>query len=181
MEGDIECVLLTEKQISKRVKELAGEIDRDYGGKEVLLVGILKGACVFCTDLIREMKIPVKVDFMALSSYGSSSVSSGAVRIQYDLEENIEGKNVLIIEDLVDTGLTLNYLTKTLRSRNPASLKVCCLLDKTERRKIDFTPDYTGFKVPDQFLVGYGLDYSERYRNLKYIGVLKPEVYKQGA
>jgi hypoxanthine phosphoribosyltransferase len=175
---DIESILFTEKQIKKRVSELAEEICRDYGKEELLTLGILKGAAVFCTDLVREMDRPIKMNYMALSSYGSSSISTGAVRIQYDLEEDIAGKNVLIVEDIVDTGLTLHYLTKTLKSRNPKSLKVCCLLDKQERRKIDFTPDYTGFRVPDQFLVGYGLDYSEKYRNLKYIGVLKPEVYK---
>lgn len=177
MDEDVKEIIFSEEQIKKRVKELAEEIARDYGDKEILAVGILKGAAVFFTDLVRDIVKPLKMNFMVLSSYGSSTMSTGAVRILYDLEQDIAGKNVLIIEDIVDTGLTLHYLTKTLRSRNPESLKVCCLLDKQERRKIEFTPDYVGFNVPDFFLVGYGLDYAEKYRNLKYIGVLKPEIY----
>jgi hypoxanthine phosphoribosyltransferase len=177
MHEDIKSVLFTEEQIKQRVKELAEEISRDYKEGELLAVGILKGAVVFCSDLVREIDRQVKMDFMVLSSYGSSSVSTGAVRILYDLEEDIQDKHVLIVEDIVDTGLTLQYLTKTLMSRNPASIKVCCMFDKQERRKIDFKPDYIGYKVPDVFIVGYGLDYSEKYRNLKYIGELKPEVY----
>lgn len=179
MNEDIESTVLTEEQIKKRVSELAQQISRDFGDEEILAVGILKGAAVFFTDLLREMERSVKMNFMVLSSYGSSTKSTGAVRILYDLEEDITGKNVLIVEDIVDTGLTLHYLTATLKSRNPKSLKVCCLLDKLERRKIEFTPDYIGFRVPDVFLIGYGLDYAERYRNLKYIGVLKPEIYEK--
>jgi hypoxanthine phosphoribosyltransferase len=177
MNEDIKSVVFSEEELKKRVRELAQEISRDYKNEELITVGILKGAAVFYTDLVREMDVPVEMDFMVLSSYGSSTVSTGAVRILFDLEGDITGKNVLIIEDIVDTGLTLHYLTKTLKSRNPKSLKVCCLLDKKERRKADFTPDYTGYVVPDEFLVGYGLDYAEKYRNLKYIGVLKPEIY----
>jgi hypoxanthine phosphoribosyltransferase len=177
MDEDVKEILYTEERIKERVKGLAREISRDYGDEEILAVGILKGAAIFCTDLVREINKPLIMNFMVLSSYGSATMSTGAVRILYDLEQDIAGKNVLIIEDIVDTGLTLHYLTKTLRSRNPKSLKVCCLLDKKERRKIEFTPDYIGFKVPDLFLIGYGLDYAEKYRNLKYIGVLKPEIY----
>jgi hypoxanthine phosphoribosyltransferase len=177
MHDDIKAVLFTEEQIKKRVKELADDITRDYPDGELLTVGILKGAVVFFSDLLREIDRHARMDFMVLSSYGASSVSTGVVRILYDLEEDISGKHVLIIEDIVDSGLTLNYLTKALSSRNPKSLKVCCLFDKPDRRKIDFTPDYIGFRVPDVFIVGYGLDYSERYRNLKYVGELKQEIY----
>jgi hypoxanthine phosphoribosyltransferase len=177
MHEDIKRILFTEKQIKQKVRELAADIKRDFEGEELIIVGILKGAVVFCADLVRELDSPVKMEFMVLSSYGASSVSTGAVRIQYDLEEDIEGKNVLIVEDIVDTGLTLNYLTNTLRSRNPKTLKVCCLFDKPYRRKADFIPDYIGFKVPDVFIVGYGLDYAEKYRNLKYAGELKTDIY----
>lgn len=177
MDEDVKKILYTEEMIKERVKSLAQEISDDYGDEEILAVAILKGASVFFTDLVREIKKPLKMNFMVLSSYGSSTVSTGAVRILYDLEEDIAGKNVLIVEDIVDTGLTLHYLTKTLKSRNPKSLKVCCFLDKKERRKIEFTPDYIGFNIPDHFVIGYGLDYAELYRNLKYIGILKPEIY----
>ncbi len=177
MHEDVKRILFTEEQIKQRVKELAAEISRDYKEGEFLTVAILKGAVVFYTDLVREIDREVKMDFMVLSSYGSSSVSTGAVRILYDLEQDISGKHVLIVEDIVDTGLTLHYLTNTLKSRDPASVKVCCMFDKPSRRKADFRPDYIGFKVPDVFIVGYGLDYSEKYRNLKYIGELKPEIY----
>jgi len=177
MHEDIKRILFTEEQIKQRVKELAADISRDYKEGELLTVAILKGAVIFYSDLVREIDREVKMDFMVLSSYGSSSVSTGAVRILYDLEQDISGKHVLIVEDIVDTGLTLHYLTNALKSRDPASVKVCCMFDKPSRRKADFKPDYTGFKVPDVFIVGYGLDYSEKYRNIKYIGELKPEVY----
>ncbi len=178
MHDDIKSVLFTEEQIKARVSKLAQQIRRDFEGKELLTVGILRGAVVFYADLVRELERPVSMNFMVLSSYGSSSYSTGAVRIQYDLEEDITGKNVLIIEDIIDTGLTLHYLTNTLKSRNPSILKTCCLFDKPDRRKIEFDPDYVGFKVPDVFIVGYGLDYAGKYRNLRYIGELKHEVYK---
>jgi hypoxanthine phosphoribosyltransferase len=178
MHHDIEQILYSEEQIKQRVKELADEICRDLGGDDVLTVGVLRGAVMFYADLVREMEIPLNMNFMAVSSYGNSSKSSGAVRIQYDLEEDIAGRNVLIVEDIVDSGLTLQYLTKTLRSRNPKSIRTCCLFDKPSRRIVDFTADYVGFEVPDVFIVGYGLDYAEKYRNLKYIGVLKPSVYQ---
>ena len=178
MQNDIGQILYTEEQILKRVSELAKQITSDYKGESILMVGILRGAVMFYADLAREMDMPVHMNFMAVSSYGASSESSGVVRIQYDLDEDISGKNVIIIEDIVDSGLTLQYLTKTLRSRNPKSLKTCCLFDKKERRKVDFEADYVGFDVPDVFIVGYGLDYAENYRNLKYIGELKEKVYE---
>ncbi|MGI5849409.1 MAG: hypoxanthine phosphoribosyltransferase [Christensenellales bacterium] len=178
MHHDIKSVLFSEEQIKQRVRELAEDIRRDFKGKDILTVGILRGAVMFYADLAREIERPLHMNFMVLSSYGASSYSSGAVRIQYDLEEDIAGKNVLIVEDIVDSGLTLHYLTKTLASRNPKMLKTCCLFDKPDRRKVNFNADYVGFVVPDVFIVGYGLDYAEKYRNLKYIGELKPEVYK---
>lgn len=178
MHNDIERVLYTEEQIKQRVKELAEQIKKDGTGTALLTVGVLRGAVMFYADLVRELDIPLHMNFMAVSSYGASSKSSGAVRIQHDIEEDISGRDVLIIEDIVDSGLTLQYLTKTLRSRNPASLKTCCLFDKPERRRVEFTPDYVGFEVPDVFIVGYGLDYAEKYRNLKYIGELKREIYE---
>ncbi len=156
---------------------MAARIKKDFEGADLLTVGVLRGAVMFYADLVRELDMPLRMNFMALSSYGASSVSSGAVRIQYDLESDIAGKNVLIVEDIVDSGLTLQYLTKTLRSRNPAILKTCCLFDKPSRRTVDFHADYVGFEVEDVFIVGYGLDYAEKYRNLKYIGELKPEIY----
>lgn len=178
MHHDIEHILYTEEQIKQRVRELAAQIRQDLEGEDVLTVGVLRGAVMFYADLVREMDIPLNMNFMAVSSYGASSISSGAVRIQYDLEEDIAGRHVLVVEDIVDTGLTLQYLTKTLRSRNPKSLRTCCLFDKPSRRIVDFQADYVGFEVPDVFIVGYGLDYAEKYRNLKYIGVLKPSVYQ---
>ncbi len=156
MHGDIQRILFSEEQIKQRVKEMAAQIRKDYAGSDLLTVGVLRGAVMFYADLVRELDIPLHMNFMALSSYGSSSVSSGAVRIQYDLEEDISHKNVLVVEDIVDTGLTLQYLTKTLRSRNPAMLKTCCLFDKPSRRTVDFHADYVGFTVDDIFIVGYG-------------------------
>ena len=178
MHHDIEQILYTEEQIKQRVKELAAQICKDLGGEDVLTVGVLRGAVMFYADLVREMDIPLNMNFMAVSSYGSSATTSGAVRIQYDLEEDIAGRNVLVVEDIIDSGLTLQYLTKTLCSRNPKSIRTCCLFDKPSRRIVDFHADYVGFEVPDVFIVGYGLDYAEKYRNLKYIGVLKPSVYQ---
>ena len=177
MHGDIKRILFSEEQIRQRVKELAEQIKKDFEGRDLQMVGVLRGAVMFYADLARELDLPLHMNFMAVSSYGASSKSSGAVRIQYDLEEDIAGKNVLIVEDIVDSGLTLQYLTKTLRSRNPALLKTCCLFNKPSRRTVDFEADYVGFTVDDVFIVGYGLDYAEKYRNLKYIGELKPEIY----
>ena len=165
-------VLLSEEQIKARVKELAREISADYREKKPLLIGVLKGAVVFLSDLIREMDIPLEVDFMAVSSYGADTASSGIVRIQKDLEQSIKDRDVLIVEDIIDTGLTLNYLYDTLGSQKPRSLKVVTLLDKPDRRKVDFKADYCGFEIPDQFVIGYGLDFNEEYRNLGDLCVL---------
>lgn len=179
---DIERILITKEQIDSKLEELGKKITRDYKGKDnILLVGVLKGAVVFMADLIRYIDLPLQVDFMAVSSYGASTESSGVVRILKDLEENLEGKNLLIVEDIIDSGLTLSYLYNILKSRNPASIKICALLDKPERRKVDIKVDYLGFEIPDYFVVGYGLDYDEKYRNLPYICVLKSEVYQQGS
>jgi len=177
MTADLQEVLLSKEQIDQRVREIGRQISRDYAGRDLVVVGILKGAIIFLSDLVREISVPVTLDFVATSSYGDSSISSGAVRILKDLEGGIEGRDVLIVEDIVDTGLTLLYLLQNLRSRNPASLKVCTLLDKPERRTVEITPDYLGFSIPNAFVVGYGLDYAEKYRNLPYIAVLKPEAY----
>lgn len=172
MANDKPEVLLTEEQIKARVKELAREISEDYREKKPLLVGVLKGAVVFLSDLIREMDIPLEVDFMAVSSYGADTASSGIVRIQKDLEQSIKDRDVLIVEDIVDTGLTLKYLYETLGSQKPRSLKVVTLLDKPDRRKVEFKADYCGFAIPDRFVIGYGLDFNEEYRNLGDLCVL---------
>ena len=176
-DGDAERVLLTEEQIRQRVRELGEEITRDYEGKSILAVGVLKGAVVFFADLVREINVPVSFDFMVVSSYGSSTKSSGVVQIVKDLSQDIAGKHILIIEDILDSGMTLNYLMSILRGRNPASIEICALLDKPERRKADLQAKYKGFTIPDAFVIGYGLDYDEVYRNMPYIGILKPEVY----
>lgn len=168
-------VLLTEREINERVNELGSILARDYEGKFPLLVGILKGAMIFMADLVRAMAIPLEVDFMAVSSYGISSESSGVVRILKDLERSIEGRHVVIVEDIVDTGLTINYLMENLKTRGPAEVKVCALLDKPERRRVKVDVHYTGFVIPDEFVVGYGLDYREKYRNLRDIVVLGRE------
>lgn len=177
MKDDIQSVLYTEEQLREGVKRIAAEINRDYAGKEIYAIGILKGAIIFYADLVREINVPVSFDFMAASSYGKGSTSSGAVKILKDLDFSIEGKHVIIIEDIVDSGLTLSYLLKNMESRHPASVKLCTLLNKPERREVDVKIDYVGFEVPNEFLVGYGLDYDSKYRNLPYIGILKPEVY----
>ncbi|MCG0275787.1 MAG: hypoxanthine phosphoribosyltransferase [Thermosediminibacteraceae bacterium] len=177
---DIKEILITEEEIKNKLKELGEKITQDYKDKEnVLVVGVLKGAVLFIADLIRHINLPVQVDFMAVSSYGASTESSGVVRILKDLDENVEGKNILIVEDIIDSGLTLSYLYNMLKSRKPASIKICTLLDKPSRRKVKIKVDYTGFEIPDLFVVGYGLDYKEKYRNLPFIGILKEEVVKQ--
>jgi hypoxanthine phosphoribosyltransferase len=179
LQNDIEKILISEDQIKKRLKELGEKITADYNGKDkFLLVGVLKGAVIFMSDLIRQIELPLQVDFMAVSSYGASTESSGVVRILKDLEENVEGKNLLIVEDIIDSGLTLSYMYSILKSRKPASIKICTLLDKPSRRRVDIKVDYLGFEIPDYFVVGYGLDYNEKYRNLPYICVLKPEIYQ---
>ncbi|AFV02624.1 MAG: hypoxanthine phosphoribosyltransferase [Dehalobacter sp. 4CP] len=179
MERKIAKVLITEEQLKKRVAELGEQITNEYFGKDLLTIGIFKGAVPFFADLIRQIRIPLRYDFMAVSSYGSSNRSSGAVRLLKDLETSVEDKHVLIVEDIVDTGLTLKYLKENLLRRQPLSLKIVTLLDKPERRQVDIQPDYNGFVIPNEFAVGYGLDYDEMYRNLTYIGVLKPEVYEK--
>ncbi|GAA3647755.1 hypoxanthine phosphoribosyltransferase [Asaccharospora irregularis] len=165
-------VMLSEDQIKVKVYELAKQIERDFKGEELLVVGILKGASVFVSDLIRCIDLDVNIDFMSVSSYGNSTKSSGTVKILKDLDVDIEGKNVLIVEDIIDSGLTLSNLVAALKTRNPKSLKLCTLLDKPERRKVDIKVDYIGFVIEDKFIVGYGIDYAEKYRNLPYIGIV---------
>ena len=176
LEKNIEKVLLTEDQLEQRIKELGAEITRDYQGKELVLAAVLRGSYVFMADLTRAIDLPLTVDFMAVSSYGAGTVSSGQVEIKKDLSDPIEGKNLLIIEDILDSGNTLYYLMDVLSARHPASIRICTLLDKPERRVKPIKADYAGFVIPDAFVVGYGLDYAEKYRNLPYVGVLKPEV-----
>jgi len=175
---DIESVVISEEQIDERVREMGAQISRDYAGETVLLVAVLRGAALFLADLSRAIEVPVELDFMAVSSYGSSTKSSGVVRILKDLDEQIEGRHVLVVEDIIDTGLTLKYLLKNLASRRPASLEVVTLLSKEGKQRVPISCKYTGFSVPDEFVVGYGLDFAERYRNLPYIGVLKPSAYQ---
>ena len=179
MVNDLEQVLISEEEIAGRVRELGAEITEDYKGCNLVVVGILKGALMFMADLIRHIKIPVLMDFAVVSSYGASTETSGVVRILKDLDQPIEGKHVLIVEDIIDTGLTMHYLVHNLQARKPASVKVCTLLDKPSRREVDIKPDYCGFSIPDKFVVGYGLDYAEYYRNLPQVGVLKEEVYNK--
>jgi hypoxanthine phosphoribosyltransferase len=182
LESDIGQVLLTEDQIQGRVAELGRQISTDYTGRRLTLVSVLKGSLPFMADLMRAITIPVRIDLMEVSSYGGTSTeSSGLVRILKDLSASIQGEDVLIVEDIIDTGLTLNYLIRYLRGKNPASLRICTLLDKPARRLVDIPVDYVGFTIPDQFVVGYGLDYGEVYRNLKFVGVLRPEVYSEPA
>lgn len=179
MREDLEQILLTEEQIRDRVKELGAAITRDYAGKNPVFVGILKGSFIFMADLVRAVDLPSSVDFMSVSSYGSGTKTTGAVEIIKDLSQDIEGKDVIMVEDILDTGVTLNYLMNLLGHRNPASLAICTLLNKEARRYegIHLEVAYTGFDIPDGFVVGYGLDYAEKYRNLPYIGILKPEIY----
>lgn len=176
---DIQEVLFSEDQLATRIRELGEEVSRDYAGQSVLLVAVLRGAVLFIADLSRQIAVPVEIDFMAVSSYGSSTKSSGVVRILKDLDEQIEGRHVLVVEDILDTGLTLKYLLKNLASRKPASLEVITLLSKEGKQRVPISCKYVGFACPDEFVVGYGLDYSERYRNLPYIGVLKPAAYSE--
>ncbi|MEW6623698.1 MAG: hypoxanthine phosphoribosyltransferase [Bacillota bacterium] len=179
METNIKEILVGREEIRQKIQELGSKISADYLGKELMVVCILKGAVLFCADLIREIKVPVTIDFMAVSSYGASTESSGAVQILKDLETSVEGKHLLVVEDIVDTGLTLKYLVGILNARGPASLKICTFLDKPSRRKVQVDIDYTGIEIPDAFVVGYGLDYNEEYRHLPYVAVLKPEVYEK--
>jgi hypoxanthine phosphoribosyltransferase len=174
-------ILIGEHELQTRIRELGEEISADYQDRDLLLVGVLKGAVFFLADLMRHLTVPCEIDFMAISSYGAATDSSGVVRILKDLDINIEGRNVLIVEDIIDSGLTLSYLMRNLESREPASLEVCCLLTKSGRREIDVALRYTGFEIPNKFVIGYGLDFAERYRNLPYVGVLLPELMPEGA
>jgi hypoxanthine phosphoribosyltransferase len=171
--GSIGEVLVTTEDLERRVVELAGEIDRDYAGRDLIMIGVLKGAVIFMADLMRELETPCEVDFMAVSSYGSATDSSGVVRILKDLDASIADRDVLLVEDIVDSGLTLHYLLKTLRAREPRSLEVCALLTKPERRRIDLPIRYVGFEIPNRFAIGYGLDHAQRYRNLRYVAALE--------
>lgn len=177
MKDCIKEVLVTSEEIQNKVKELAEKINCDYKNKNLVVVGVLKGAAVFMSDLIKNIDVPLTIDFIAVSSYGSSTESSGVVKLIKDLEESIEGKDVLIVEDIIDTGLTLSYLVENLKSRGPNSVRICSLLDKPERRKVDVKVDYVGFKIPDKFVVGYGIDFAEKYRNSSYVAVVKEECY----
>jgi hypoxanthine phosphoribosyltransferase len=168
-------ILVEEDTLRARIAELGAAVSDDYAGRDLLLVGVLKGAVFFMADLMRNLTIPCEVDFMAISSYGASTDSSGVVRILKDLDVNIEGRDVLVVEDIIDSGLTLSYLIRNLESRNPATLEVCALLTKPARREIDVKVRYTGFEIPNEFVIGYGLDYAERYRNLPYVAVLDPD------
>ena len=170
---NIESILISEEKLMQRVEELGKEISKDFEGEEVLLVGLLKGSVIFLADLVRKVSIPCMIDFMSVTSYGNDIESSGEVRFLKDLDSDINGKNVVIVEDIIDTGLTLREVLKVLKARNPKTLKVCTLLNKVSRRLVDIDVDYNGFDIPDAFVVGYGLDYAQKYRNLNYIGVLK--------
>ena len=180
MHPDCERILLSEGEIRTKVEDIGRQISQDYAGKELLVIGILKGAMIFLADLVRNITVPTYFDFIDVSSYGASSESSGVVRILKDLDYGIEGRHILIVEDIIDTGLTLNYLVENLKSREPASVKVCTLLDKPSRRVEPVEIDYNGFTIPDEFVVGYGLDYNEHYRNLPSIMVLRREAYMKG-
>ncbi len=178
LERDIERVLITEPEIHAMLRSLGQQISQDYEGRDLLLVGVLKGAFMLMADLSRYISLPVEMDFMAVASYGAATKTSGVVRILKDLDHDIEGRHVLLVEDIVDSGLTLNYLLKNLHGRRPASLEVCALLKKTGIQRVDIDVRYCGFEIPPEFVVGYGLDFAERYRNLPYIGTLRPEAYR---
>ncbi len=177
MNGDILQVLFSEEQLRQKCAELGARISRDYEGKNLLMVSVLKGSVVFMADLMRHITVPCSIDFMAVSSYGSGVKTSGVVKIIKDLDIDLAGRDILIVEDILDSGMTLTYLTELLRDRGPASIRIAALLDKPSRRRANVQPDYVGYVVPDEFVVGYGLDYDEKYRNLPYVGILKPAVY----
>ena len=179
MQKDIEKLLISEEQLRARIADLGKMITTDYQGKNLLLLGTLKGAVPFIADLARAINLPLELDYMAVASYGDSSQSSGIVRIVKDLEGPIDNKHILIVEDIIDSGLTLHYLVDLLQRRNPLSLRICSLLNKERERVREISVDYQGFTIPDKFVVGYGLDYAQRYRNLPYIGILKPSVYQR--
>ena len=178
MINDMESILLTEEQIRDRVAQMGAEISRDYADKDPLFVGVLKGCFVFMADLMRAVSVPCGMDFMVVSSYGSGVKTTGAVEIIKDLSQDIQGRHIVIVEDILDTGVTLHYLSRYLKNRDPASVTIATFLDKPERRRADVSARYVGFTVPDAFVVGYGLDYAEKYRNLPFVGILKPEIYK---
>ena len=179
MNDDILRILYSEEELEAKCAELGAQISKDYEGKNLLLVSVLKGAVVFMTDLMRHITVPCSIDFMVVSSYGSGVKTSGVVKIVKDLDADLAGKDLLIVEDILDTGMTLHYLKQLLQDRNPNSIRIATLLDKPERRRAAVRADYVGYQVPDEFVVGYGLDYDEKYRNLPYVGILKPEVYKK--
>lgn len=179
MKNDIAKVLISEEELSAKVKELGEQISNDYKDKDLIMISVLKGSVVFMADLMRAITVHAAIDFMSVSSYGNGTVSSGVVKIIKDIDTPLEGKDILIVEDILDSGKTLSYLSKHLMGKGANSIKIATLLDKPERRKVDVYPDYKGFIVPDEFVVGYGLDYDEKYRNLPYIGVLKPHVYEK--
>ncbi|MCC7371730.1 MAG: hypoxanthine phosphoribosyltransferase [Chloroflexi bacterium] len=174
---DMAEILISEADLNARIAELGAQITADYDGKRLLLLGVLKGAVVFLVDLARQIQLSLEIDFMAVSSYGASTKSSGIVRILKDLEESVEGQHILVVEDIIDSGLTLDYLLRSLEARGPASIRVCGLLVKDRPRDLSAPVEYVGFTIPDRFVVGYGLDFAEKYRNLPYIGVLRPELY----
>jgi len=176
-EQDIESVLFQEEELKQRVKELGAQITADYKDKEIVLITVLRGSYIFMADLSRAIDLPCVIDFMSVSSYGKGTTSSGQVQITKDLSEDIEGKHVIVVEDILDSGNTLSYLLEILEARKPASVRLCTLLDKPDRRVKNIQADYCGFTIPDAFVVGYGLDYAEKYRNLPYVGILKPSVY----
>jgi hypoxanthine phosphoribosyltransferase len=180
LEQAVTEVLIDRDVLQRRIEELGEEISADYAGRDLLLIGVLKGAVFFMADLMRNLTIPCEIDFMAISSYGDSTDSSGVVRILKDLDINIEGRDVLIVEDIIDSGLTLSYLMRNLEAREPASLEICALLTKPERREADVPVRYIGFEIPNRFVIGYGLDFAERYRNLPYVGVLDPALIPEG-
>lgn len=177
MQNDIREVLISEEELRKTVAELGARISKDYADKTPIMVSVLKGAFMFMADLVREVTVPCTIDFMSVSSYGAGTQTSGEVKIIKDLDTNIEGRHVIVVEDILDSGVTLSYLLKLLSARKPASIALCTLFDKPKRHKVEVKVDYKGIDVPDEFIVGYGLDYAEKYRNLPYIGVLKPEIY----
>jgi hypoxanthine phosphoribosyltransferase len=181
LERGVGEILIDEDRLQERIRELGDELSRDYAGRELLLVGVLKGAVFFMADLMRSLTVPCEIDFMAISSYGAATDSSGVVRILKDLDINIEDRHVLVVEDIIDSGLTLSYLLRNLESREPASLEICALLTKPDRREIDVPVRYVGFEIPNKFVIGYGLDFAERYRYLPYVGVLHADLLPEGA
>jgi hypoxanthine phosphoribosyltransferase len=176
LERGVESILIDEDTLQARIAELGDEISADYAGRDLLLLGVLKGAVFFMSDLMRKLTVPCEIDFMAISSYGAATDSSGVVRILKDLDINIEGRHVLVVEDIIDSGLTLSYLMRNLEARRPASLEICALLTKPSRREIEVDVRYVGFEIPNHFVIGYGLDFAERYRNLRYVGVLHADL-----